>query len=84
MLKLKKLQILGFKSFCDRTELKFHAGARRFETGFGAIRPDGLAPFLCRSDQESSNQEGTCLPFIVAGAVGRKQIPPLRLRALSE
>ncbi|MCU1332774.1 MAG: hypothetical protein JWM08_1766, partial [Candidatus Angelobacter sp.] len=22
MLKLKKLQILGFKSFCDRTELK--------------------------------------------------------------
>jgi len=24
VLKLKKLQILGFKSFCDRTELKFH------------------------------------------------------------
>ncbi len=24
MLKLKKLHILGFKSFCDRTELKFH------------------------------------------------------------
>ncbi len=24
MLKLKKLQIIGFKSFCDRTELKFH------------------------------------------------------------
>ena len=24
MHKLKKLQILGFKSFCDRTELKFH------------------------------------------------------------
>ena len=24
MLKLRKLQILGFKSFCDRTELKFH------------------------------------------------------------
>ncbi len=24
MLKIKKLQILGFKSFCDRTELKFH------------------------------------------------------------
>ncbi len=24
MLKLKKLQILGFKSFCDRAELKFH------------------------------------------------------------
>ncbi|MBV8206263.1 MAG: chromosome segregation protein SMC [Acidobacteria bacterium] len=24
MLKLKKLQILGFKSFCDRTELQFH------------------------------------------------------------
>ncbi|HEX6466124.1 MAG TPA: AAA family ATPase, partial [Terriglobales bacterium] len=24
MLKLKKVQILGFKSFCDRTELKFH------------------------------------------------------------
>ncbi|MFI5088183.1 MAG: chromosome segregation SMC family protein, partial [Terriglobales bacterium] len=24
MLKLKKLQIIGFKSFCDRTELNFH------------------------------------------------------------
>ena len=24
MLKLKKLHVLGFKSFCDRTELKFH------------------------------------------------------------
>src|SRR3954470_15627914 len=24
LLKLKKLQILGFKSFCDRTEMKFH------------------------------------------------------------
>jgi chromosome segregation protein len=24
LLKLKKLQILGFKSFCDRTELKFN------------------------------------------------------------
>jgi len=24
LLKLKKLQILGFKSFCDRTELRFH------------------------------------------------------------
>jgi chromosome segregation protein len=24
LLKLKKLQVLGFKSFCDRTELKFH------------------------------------------------------------
>ena len=24
MLKLKRVQILGFKSFCDRTELKFH------------------------------------------------------------
>ena len=24
MLKLKRLQIIGFKSFCDRTELKFH------------------------------------------------------------
>src|ERR1044071_4725999 len=24
LLKLKKLQILGFKSFCDRSELKFH------------------------------------------------------------
>src|SRR6516225_12450012 len=24
LLKLKKLQILGFKSFCDRTDLRFH------------------------------------------------------------
>src|SRR6266478_4588895 len=24
LLKLKRLQILGFKSFCDRTDLKFH------------------------------------------------------------
>ena len=24
MLKLRKVEIVGFKSFCDRTELKFH------------------------------------------------------------
>src|SRR5260370_2105233 len=36
LLKLKKLQILGFKSFCDRTELKFHGD------GIAAIiRPNG-------------------------------------------
>ena len=33
---------------------------------------------------QSRHQVVCCLPFIVAGAVGRKQIPPLRLRALSE
>ena len=36
MLKLKKLQILGFKSFCDRTELKFHG-----EGVAGIIGPNG-------------------------------------------
>lgn len=36
MLKLKKLQILGFKSFCDRTELKFHG-----EGIAGIIGPNG-------------------------------------------
>jgi chromosome segregation protein len=36
LLKLKKLQILGFKSFCDRTELKFHG-----EGVAGIIGPNG-------------------------------------------
>ena len=36
MLKLKKLQILGFKSFCDRTELKFHGDGIA-----GIIGPNG-------------------------------------------
>ena len=36
MLKLKKLQILGFKSFCDRTELKFQG-----EGVAGIIGPNG-------------------------------------------
>ena len=36
MLKLKKLQILGFKSFCDRTELKFHGDGVA-----GIIGPNG-------------------------------------------
>jgi chromosome segregation protein len=36
LLKLKKLQILGFKSFCDRTELKFHG-----EGIAGIIGPNG-------------------------------------------
>ena len=36
MLKLKKLQILGFKSFCDRTELKFHGDGVA-----GVIGPNG-------------------------------------------
>ena len=36
MLKLKKLQILGFKSFCDRTEFKFHG-----EGVAGIIGPNG-------------------------------------------
>jgi chromosome segregation protein len=36
LLKLKKLQILGFKSFCDRTELKFHGDGVA-----GIIGPNG-------------------------------------------
>lgn len=36
MLKLKKLQILGFKSFCERTELKFHGDGVA-----GIIGPNG-------------------------------------------
>jgi chromosome segregation protein len=36
LLKLKKLQILGFKSFCDRSELKFHGDGIA-----GIIGPNG-------------------------------------------
>jgi chromosome segregation protein len=36
LLKVKKLQILGFKSFCDRTELKFHGDGVA-----GIIGPNG-------------------------------------------
>jgi chromosome segregation protein len=36
LLKIKKLQILGFKSFCDRTELKFHGDGVA-----GIIGPNG-------------------------------------------
>ena len=48
MLKLKKLQILGFKSFCDRTELKFHGD------GIAAIiGPNDFTPPMARMGIES-------------------------------
>jgi chromosome segregation protein len=75
LLKLKKLQILGFKSFCDRAELRFHGTGVAAIVGPNGCGKSNIADAICwvLGEQSARTLRGTRMEDVIfSGSPARK------------